>query len=229
MAYDAARRMTVLFGGAHENNAQEDAETWAWDGYTWNHLTPAVSPPARSGASLAYHPPTKTLVLFGGGSAKGFLGDTWLWDGITWTAAPGGGPPVRGGASMALDPPSGGLILVGGYGDYLYYDTWMWNGKSWALLSDDLGYPPRSGASLAYHPGMGRLILFGGAGSPMGHTVEEGTWAWDGTNWSQLPLDSEPPWRVEAVMAESRGQLLLFGGMSWVPPGSGNWAYLGDT
>jgi len=171
-------------------------------------LSPPVSPPARSGPSLAYHPATKTLVLFGGDSANGFLGDTWLWNGITWTAVPGDGPPARVGASMAFDPASGSLILFGGYGPLgssngAFDATWMWNGKSWVRLSPRTSPPGRNGTSLAYHSSMGRLILFGGKRSPMGVPEPEATWAWDGMDWSQLSLGRLPPWRSGAQHGSS--------------------------
>jgi Galactose oxidase, central domain len=227
MAYDAARQMIVLFGGTRKDT-EKDTDTWAWDGRGWNRLNPTVSPPARSGASFAYHPPTETLVLFGGSSARGFLGDMWLWNGSIWTKVTGDGPPARVGSSMAFDPASGGLILFGGYGSGILDDTWVWNGKSWVRLSPQLSPPGRWGASLAYHSGMGKLILFGGKARVLGGPEPEETWAWDGTNWSQLSLNRLPPWRLGASMAEADGEVLLFGGM--VPASNAiGWSYLGDT
>src|SRR2546425_645745 len=78
LAYDAARRKTVLFGG--DTGTTKTGDTWTWDGFTWTQESLSLSPPRRSHASFAYHPLTETLVLFGGvGGEKTtpeLLGDT---------------------------------------------------------------------------------------------------------------------------------------------------------
>jgi hypothetical protein len=80
MAYDAATRTVVLFGGSGRYG-QRFAGTWTWDGSTWAKQHPATSPPARYGASMAYHAATGTVVLFGGvdSDATGVTEDTWTW------------------------------------------------------------------------------------------------------------------------------------------------------
>ncbi len=183
MAYDAARRTTVLFGGS--NYARD---TWAWDGNNWTRLSPPQSPSERFGASLAYHPPTKNLVLFGGSNAKlGFLGDTWFWDGQIWTPHPTGGPPEREGASMAFDPITGSIILFGGRDESgPRSDTWGWNGKSWRDLSPSFSFQ-LSFAGFAYSVAIGKLVLFGGYGG-MAEPDNGNTLAWDGSNWSRLQM-----------------------------------------
>jgi hypothetical protein len=78
MAYDAATRTIVLFGGdgtSHPLNG-----TWTWDGTTWTKQAPATSPSADS-ASMTYDAATGTVVLFGGHNRNGMLGDTWTWGG----------------------------------------------------------------------------------------------------------------------------------------------------
>ncbi|MGA3149423.1 MAG: kelch repeat-containing protein, partial [Acidimicrobiales bacterium] len=69
---------------------------------TWTAQSPAASPSARYGATMAYDPATGNMVLFGGEGRSAFLNDTWTWDGSTWTAqSPAASPPARYGASMA--------------------------------------------------------------------------------------------------------------------------------
>jgi galactose oxidase-like protein len=221
MAYDAARQKTVLFGGTvavADPRARIPfsaiADTWSWDGLTWTHLSPPLSPPARSGASLAYHPPTQTLVLFGGADVRGrLLGDTWFWNGRTWSPYRTGGPPERANASMAFDPISGSLILFGGFNGGPLSDTWAWNGKSWRALSPSSS-PTGSGAGFAYSAVLSRLIHFGGYGG-MGNPDNDGTWAWDGSNWSLLRLSPSPQGRSHPSMAALfGGPIVLFGGWS---------------
>ena len=76
MAYDAERRVTVLFGG----------ETCVWDGKSWTRLTPPASPPDRAVHGLAYDPSRQRVVLYGGSRENGRLNDLWEWDGRNWTA-----------------------------------------------------------------------------------------------------------------------------------------------
>ena len=89
VAYDAARGVTVLFGGYDENEIRLN-DTWAWDGSQWTELSPANRPPIRQLHAMAYDPLHEEIVLFGGeDSAPGthcgaIYGDTWLWDGEDW-------------------------------------------------------------------------------------------------------------------------------------------------
>jgi hypothetical protein len=80
MSYDAATSTAVMFGGTGGSTEQTLGGTWTWDGTTWTKQTPATSPSARYGASMAYDAATGTIVLFGGetGYRKDF-GNTWTW------------------------------------------------------------------------------------------------------------------------------------------------------
>jgi hypothetical protein len=81
MAYDAATRNVVLFGGASGGGFALDS-TWTWDGSTWAKQNPAAHPSARVSAAVAYDAATGNVVLFGGvGIAGGSVpfGDTWTW------------------------------------------------------------------------------------------------------------------------------------------------------
>ncbi|MHB1988456.1 MAG: kelch repeat-containing protein, partial [Acidimicrobiales bacterium] len=67
MAYDPATGNMVLFGGGSGDLPPIlSGDTWNWNGTTWAQQSPATSPPARFGASMAYDPATGNMVLFGG-------------------------------------------------------------------------------------------------------------------------------------------------------------------
>ncbi len=68
----------MLFGGFV--NGHQLGDTWTWDGTTWTQQHPAVHPPARRYAAMAYDAATGAAVLFGGGGRPGLLGDTWTWE-----------------------------------------------------------------------------------------------------------------------------------------------------
>ena len=78
MAYDAATRTTVLFGGRTGGGAPL-RDTWTWDGSTWTKRAPATSPPARENAPMAYDAATGNVVMFAGYGGSDWLGDTWTW------------------------------------------------------------------------------------------------------------------------------------------------------
>jgi sugar lactone lactonase YvrE len=78
MAYDAAFSQVLLFGGEGNGTGFPFLnDTWTWNGTTWTQLAPVTSPEARFSATMAYDPSSGQVVLFGGGSNSGFLGDTW--------------------------------------------------------------------------------------------------------------------------------------------------------
>ncbi len=77
--------------------------------------TSAGSPPARSGAAMAYDSTAGVTVMYGGIDAAGTaLRDTWVWDGSHWarSAQPGGPGPLAS-ARLSDDPVDGGVLLVG--------------------------------------------------------------------------------------------------------------------
>jgi hypothetical protein len=76
MAYDAATRNVVLFGGENSNLL---ADTWTWNGVTWTEQHPAVSPAPRFAEAMAYDATAHTGVIFGGVYIHGFLNETWTW------------------------------------------------------------------------------------------------------------------------------------------------------
>lgn len=226
MAYDAATRQLILFGGETGTNSGLLNDTWTWDGTNWTQLTPGTSPPARYDASMAYDPANGTVMLFGGFGAvdnSDDLNDTWIWDGSTWSqAAPAASPPVRTNAGLAYDPANGGLVLFGGTGPAPFgqaappsaflNDTWTWNGTNWTQQNPAASPPARTGADLAYDGATGQDILFGGTGSD-GSSLND-TWAWDGSAWTPVTTSASPPPRGSAVMAYdgATGQVVLFSG-----------------
>ena len=154
LAYDAARRQAVLFGGF--DNTHSLADTWLWDGHGWSEAHPSVSPPARDGATMAYDPASRTVLLFGGTyqpdtRVSTELDDTWSWDGKTWTDVSGAHrPPWSNGTAMSYDPASRSMILltlpashpnldvtpngVGSRGN-TPFGTWRWTGRGWTELA----------------------------------------------------------------------------------------------
>ncbi len=230
MTYDPATRSTVLFGGSFYASLLND--TWVWGVYPpaspyWAGTTPTTSPPARSGASMAYDAATGNVVLFGGLGTSGALNDTWTWNGSNWTSVtPFGNNPIASyGSSMAYDPSTGSVVLFGGIdasGSFLS-DTYSWKANAWTYMTVSNPIPaPRAYAAMSYDARTAQMVLFGGE-SATGDLSD--TWLWDGQAWAQLqPLGSVPSARYGSSMAYDAAttDVVLFGG-------TGNGGNVADT
>lgn len=207
IAYDAATHSVVLFGGSLGGGPPHCSpspschlsvfgDTWIWNGHTWTEAQPAVAPPARRGAGLAYDAATGKLLLFGGLDGHGApLGDTWSWDGQTWTQdQPASSPSPRWEPSVAADPSSGEPLLFGGWSNVVAHsgylgDTWSWDGSTWTQDQPASSPSPRFGAAVASDPAGGGVLLFGGRSE---HRDVDGTWSWDGSTWEQRIANGAP-------------------------------------
>ena len=84
MVFDAARNVTILFGGSAPQGFYN--ENWEWNGTDWAFRPLAVVPAPRQSAGMAYDSARQRVVLFGGSDYSHILGDSWEWDGTTWLA-----------------------------------------------------------------------------------------------------------------------------------------------
>lgn len=121
MAYDAARGLTVLFGGGNASTPRL-GDTYEWDGSTWTKRVTAPSPPARTNHTMAYDIPRKKIVLTGG---TGFIGnDTWEWDGVAWAQTTAFPVARVDFAASASAPSPNDILLFGGVSGATALDTW---------------------------------------------------------------------------------------------------------
>jgi hypothetical protein len=234
MAYDAASRTVVLFGGqaSYSAGGQYLADTWLWDGHRWSQAHPAVSPPPRMAAAMAYDAANGTVVLFGGeGNVSpyqiGPLGDTWTWDGSTWSQRhPTTSPAARRSAALASYPPQRGVVLFGGDSSVgrvpnFVNEMWLWNGQTWSRLHTGPTPSVTTPAALVYDDAMASLVLYDfdrqGAG----------IWTWSDSGWMQRHPTVMPPLRDSGALGYDplSRTVVLFGGEDLLrdPP------YLSDT
>lgn len=221
-AFDSARQQVVLFGG--NNVVTTFADTWLWNGSTWQQASTAAAPSPRFCHAMAYDAARQRVVLFGGYAQAGSFGDTWLWDGTTWTnVSPAASPSARIVSAMAYDAARQCIVLFGGDehigGGGELGDTWLWDGTTWSDATPAISPPNRSGHAMAYDAARQRVVLFGG------HDGEffADTWEWDGTSWLQRTPAAYPPGRRFFAMAYDAHQQVttVFGGY-------GSY-FLGDT
>ncbi|MCC7294075.1 MAG: hypothetical protein IT449_18595 [Phycisphaerales bacterium] len=230
VAYDAARGVTVLFGGSHIDEG-DFGDTWTWDGAQWMKVE-VQGPSARSVHAMCYDPRRNVTILFGGVGGTGRLGDTWEWDGSTWKLATGSGPGPRSHHSLAFDTARGMCVLFGGYPRD--GSTWEYDGEAWTQRLPSRSPSLRVEASMAFDAARGETVLFGG-NEENGHNPNDETWLWNGTDWSQRRREAViPPARADHAMAydSARGVTVMFGGGADCG-GTCNLAnypvYLGDT
>lgn len=203
LAFDAASRQLVLFGGADADGVPL-ADTWAWDGVGWHRLDwpGGAVPAARSGHSLVSDQHGR-LVLFGGAAKAGSsqpFGDTWQlelargWQRLGDTGAGGASSPEpRSQAAMAAT--RDGVLLFGGLAatGMLLADTWVFDGSGWhqtgsgACSANSTGSPRCRRAATLASDGAGGALLLGGWLGPDGSTptFDDAVWSWDGRSWSQ--------------------------------------------
>jgi alpha-tubulin suppressor-like RCC1 family protein len=222
MAYDTARGVTVLFGGAGSEGVKGD--TWEFDGTTWVDRTPADpndSPPPRCFHAMAYDMNRQVTVLFGGHDPNDLYlkADTWEWDGTTWLdktpADPNDSPHRRCWHAMAYDSARHVTVLSGGFGAKGgTNDTWEWDGSTWTLRTPTHAPPARCMHAMAYDSYRGVTVLFGGV-CYEGEEYSNETWTWDGTDWTVAATARDnPPGRAALAMCfdSADGATHLFGG-----------------
>ncbi len=127
VAYDAARGVTVLFGGGWP---ELDPRTWAWDGASWSVIA-ETGPSPREFPLMTYDRLRKVVVLLGGGTGTEGFTDTWEWDGGEWTLRATEGPEVGYGCAITYDEHLRVTLLrCGGVAQ-----TWQWDGTTWSALN----------------------------------------------------------------------------------------------
>jgi hypothetical protein len=209
MAYDAARELTVLFGGS--SLAAPLGDTWLWGGLAWAQAED-IGPAPRLRHALAFDSARQRIVLFGGEAAGGaLLGDTWEWDGDAWAQVQDVGPTARRAHALAFDSVAERVVLFGGEGPagQLLHDTWEWSGADWVEV-EDIGPSPRRGHSMTFDRMRERVVLFGGEG-PVGTSLRD-TWGWRDATWVQLQ-DIGPGASAQGAAVFDGAAAILFGGI----------------
>ena len=236
LAYDAAHRQLVLFGGS-DGNGHLFTDTWTWNDGTWTQQHPASTPSPRTWASTAYDVASQQLVLFGGEAPTGahagtLLADTWVWNGSTWIEQhPANAPSPRSGAALVYDAATRQLVLFGGRGTGpggLLDDTWTWNGSTWTQQHLATAPSPRAYASSAYDQATQHVYLFGGSGATSESLTD--VWQWSGTSWEQTTTKPyAPQGQYLAVTYDAHRQAILG---YYAPPqmaASETWLWNGTT
>jgi hypothetical protein len=233
VADDLATHDVVLFGGVDDY-----AGTWLWNGAAWTRAHPATSPPGRFGASAAYDPETRTVLLYGGrNELRTPIHDTWAWDGTDWEDldSGAGGPQPGDDSDMAWDAALNEMVLItesGSIGEP--GDTWIWAGTHWRR--PQLGDLPAGAfySPMWFDPHTKSLIAVGCCkGPPPSTGAVNTTWRWNGSMWSLLSTPKEAPIDASTMALDpgndalvlctcgssvpSEPDLLQWNGSAWAP------------
>jgi hypothetical protein len=179
IAYDEARGVVVLFGGRRSLSAPVSmADTWVFDGVSWQQKTPAMSPSARGTVgTMVYDKKRQRVVLYGGGSGSGPLNDMWEWDGNTWSPIVQGQMPVtRTGRVLVYDDNRERLVAYGGFlGTLAINETWEYHGIQWTQQQPAATPPPLVSHGMAFDSRRGCTVVFGGRDGTLNGDRDE-TW-----------------------------------------------------
>jgi len=228
MAYDSARRVTVLFGGHFDSAPYVSGETWEWDGLNWT-LRSTTGPAARFGAAMAYDARRKLTLMMGGNDASGHaFAEFWAWNGSTWVSRPF--PPSSiGSPALAYDSARGVTVMVARGTSYqTYCETREWDGTNW---SQPLAHGPeaRSGHTMAYDVRRHVTVLHGGWWGVSDQEYYD-TWEWDGARWLKRSTYYVCPETTCMAYDSARGVTVAFGGENYLNwPTGGTWDWDGNT
>jgi hypothetical protein len=230
-AYDAARGVTVLYGG-YDSTPRDDM--WQWDGTAWTELHPAHRPGTRMSSSMVYDRARQRVLLFGGDTGFGATNDLWSWDGNDWSSiTTAHSPQAYNAKGLVYDSARDRVVLFGSTSAGAYGGTWEFDGTDWTQAPFVLPNWPITSDNLmlAYDEVAGNTAYFYWYGST------QVMWRWNGTAWTAQNGTGFPNVnRARLIFDPVRARLLLVSGWpqgitppatmhAW-NPASANWLTL---
>jgi hypothetical protein len=179
VAYDADRRVMVMFGGS-----ATDASVWEWSGGAWREFT-SPGPSPRFGSKMVYDSRRKVVVMHGGRSTNvspaTSYRDTWEWDGVSWSLRVDNGP-LGSIAGMVYDAARQETLISVRDGS-APAEFWAWNGVEWSRRD---GIPGRTDAASITYDSVRELVIGSGSGFPVLSQITE----WNGRVWVARSISS---------------------------------------
>lgn len=137
-----------------------------------------------------------------------------------WTTALQTNPPSarQSARMMAYDSANDRIVLFGGSpasGTYLGDTRVFWcSTNTWTTVSGGPAPSPRYGHSVTYDSARNEVILFGGRVTNSAGSLDNQTWAFNGTTWQQRSPVNAPTARFlhAAAFDSTRSVIVLFGG-----------------
>ncbi|MBK8974391.1 MAG: hypothetical protein IPM29_00545 [Planctomycetes bacterium] len=216
LAYSPQRGRVVMFGGYEFDGGgyTYGAGTWEWNGRKWSQLV-ETGPALRRDSAMAYDGQRGTLVMFGGTSPTGYLGDTWEYDlpaTLSWLRSPHTGhwygrtvPLNWWGAEAEAERYGGHLATIRSPTEQNWLVAIFGTGDTWIGLNDEQverTFVWTSGEPVAYTnwaPGQPN-----NSGSGEDHTI---LWSQAGGRWDDTDGSRVLPGLVELVAHPSNGHI----------------------
>jgi hypothetical protein len=204
----------------------------------WQQAQPSASPSVRAEVAMTSFPGIGVL-LFGGSPAFGSpFADTWRYNGSTWTQlAPTASPTGRARAGIVYDNFRGVAVMYGGgntsfFGGPSIDQTWEFDGTTWSQITTTSTPGGLSLMGLAFDSTRNRTVLYGGVPNSRFPIAANGTWEYDGFNWTQVTTAQSPgPLERPAMCYHAgMGRTILFGGIDPQTGGTNTtWSYDGTN
>ena len=186
----------LMFGGSQYPVGETNGDLWSFSlvDETWTKIEATGDLPAPRYCHCAtYLPDQHQMLMVGGRDDFGpRIPEAFLFD-ITannWTKL--SGPVPRGVIGCAIewmDNLGRAAVFGGAGGSALFEETWLYDpgSMSFSMVPTSSTPPGRADGAHAYDPIKGRMLIFGGGVRvvpPYNHLGD--TWAFDGTNWTEL-------------------------------------------
>lgn len=251
MAYDSARRVTVLFGGFNNDVTRLGlSDLWEWNGWRWNQRItnselvgwttngfggwiPSYTgqPVKRYNHAMAYDSKRGRTVMFGGwvqtpNDTTLYLRDTWEWDGDQWYFRGTNGPPQRYQHRMIYDARRGVTVMAGGLPLSGPVGPWEWDGNQWrdATPTNANSFTYYQSGSMAYDSFRGEM-LFGPYPENLNGFLTDFV-SWNGTNWSfRAKAPDFVPILGAMAFDDYRRRAIYFAGGALSFPSDWTWSY----
>lgn len=205
--------------------------------------TNASGPSPRFGVMMAYYPPSKEVVMFGGQlSAPGtspynWSNETWVFYSNAWHQLhPPASPTARGFGAMAYDARDHYVVMFGGYFGSKSLaqvnDTWAFSNGTWRNITPAHSPATRNDNAMTYDIRDGYVLLYGGVTSVNGSSFAlSDTWSFAHGAWTEIGScgafgqpgcgTSAPSVGWSPSMAynstTANGRVVLFGGACGAP------------
>jgi len=197
VAYDTLRREVISYGGTSAFGAVVASTTYLLQNEIWRGVfLPNLRPSPRSKSAFETDPVSNTIWMLGGldETSAFYSTDFWGYRDGQWFQAPAG-PVTCDGPLSDWDTDRNRMVVVCNGSE-----MWEWDGAAWKSFPDLKKEPDiRNFSALSYDPILKKTVLFGGY---YNNNYRNDTWTWNGTEWTEVKVDSKkrPPNRGQHSM-----------------------------
>lgn len=197
VTYDPLRQEVVSYGGTSAFGTVVASTTYLLQNELWRGVfLPTLRPTPRSKSGFETDPVSNTIWMLGGldETSTFYYTDLWGYRDGQWFQSVAGPVTCDGPLSTWDSDRNRMVVLCGGS------EVWEWDGAAWKSFTELKKEPDiRNFSAMAYDPILKKTVLFGGY---YNNNYRNDTWTWNGTEWTELKVDSKrrPPNRGQHAM-----------------------------